>query len=69
MPYPRTMDKTAADLIQQLLVLNPVQRLGVGEPGSNLDYKTLKSHAFFKGIDWAKLEAGLIDPNISDELL
>ena len=29
-PYPRTMDKDVADLIQNLIVLNPLERLGVG---------------------------------------
>lgn len=41
-PYPRTMDKDAADLIQKLIVLNPLERLGVGEEGTLLDFDHLK---------------------------
>lgn len=51
-PYPDTMDKDAKDLIQKLIVLNPLERLGVGEPGSDLDYQHLKNHPFFSGINW-----------------
>ena len=52
------MDKDAKDLVQKLLVLNPLERLGVGEPGTDLDYSNLKKHKFFKGINWEKLESG-----------
>ena len=54
------MDKDAKDLVQKLLVLNPLERLGVGEPGTDLDYSNLKKHKFFKGINWEKLESGQI---------
>ena len=50
--YPRTMDKNGANLIQKLIVLNPLERLGIGEPGTDLDFHSLKNHPFFKGIDW-----------------
>jgi len=50
-------------------VLNPLERLGVGEPGTDLDYASMKRHPFFNGIDWDKLLAGKVDPNISEDLI
>eukprot|EP00347_Sterkiella_histriomuscorum_P012122 403369810 len=45
----------ARDLITKLLQKDPTKRLGTGEPGSDTDYHTLKSHPYFKGIDFEKL--------------
>ena len=42
--YPRQMNKLAVDLVEKLIVLDPLQRLGVGEPGTPLDFASFKSH-------------------------
>ena len=39
----------AVSLIDKLLQLNPLERLGAGAKGSSLDFEALKSHEFFKG--------------------
>jgi hypothetical protein len=31
------------------------KRIGAGQPGSDLEYEALKSHPFFKGINFKKL--------------
>ena len=49
----------AKDLITKILVKDPSKRLGAGEPGTEYDISHLKSHPFFKGINWSKL------PNIT----
>ena len=36
--------------------LQPEKRLGAGQPGTDNDYEHLKSHPFFKGINFKKLE-------------
>ena len=42
----------AKDLINKILVKDPLKRLGAGEPGSEYDINHLKSHPFFNGIDY-----------------
>ena len=49
------MPVEAVDLIDKLLTLNPLERLGYGPPGSDNDYDALKNHSFFKGVDFAKI--------------
>jgi protein-serine/threonine kinase len=46
--YPSFLDKHAKDFMQKLLVLNPIERLGSGPNGTN----DIKSHPYFKGINW-----------------
>ena len=57
----------AKNLIAKLLKLDPKERLGAGCAGSNNDYKALKSHPFFKGIDFEKLHE--IEIPIKEELV
>jgi serine/threonine protein kinase len=45
------------DLIHQLLKENPSDRIGSGGLGSNNDFSALKSHPFFKGINFDKLHS------------
>jgi len=56
----------AKAIIWELLQQNPNKRLGVGKDG----FKRLKKHAWFKGFDWAALQAGKIKapyvPTIKD---
>ena len=47
-----SMSDEAKDLITRLLQVDPYRRLGAGKPGGSNDYKALKSHPFFKGIDF-----------------
>ena len=40
------------DIINHLLNLEPTERLGAGPPGSDNDFRALKSHPFFANIKW-----------------
>jgi len=66
--YPNNMPLEAVDLIDKLMHLNPLKRLGVGEKGSGLDFEALKSHEFFKGLNFKRIEEGLIKPPIPVEM-
>jgi len=56
--FPNNMPVEAVDLIDKLLDLNPLKRLGYGPPGSDNDYDALKNHSFFKGVNFAKIQSG-----------
>ena len=58
MVFPNNMPVEAVDLIDKLLNLNPLKRLGYGPPGSDNDYDALKNHSFFKGVNFAKIQSG-----------
>ena len=45
------------DIIDKLLQVNPIKRLGAGRPGSSNDLRALKSHAYFDGIDFSRLDS------------
>ncbi|KAJ7502788.1 kinase-like protein [Mycena galericulata] len=47
--------KKAKDLVQKLLVHDPLKRLGAGPRGSPNDPSALKSHMFFASISWTSL--------------
>ncbi|XP_042014863.1 3-phosphoinositide-dependent protein kinase 2-like isoform X1 [Salvia splendens] len=49
--FPNYFSEAARDLIDKLLDIDPSQRLGAGPNG----YLALKSHPFFKGVDWINL--------------
>ena len=53
--FPDGFDEQAKDLVQELFVKSPSERLGAGEPGSSNDMKTLKAHPFFASVDWTTL--------------
>ena len=53
---PAFMSAEAADLCAKLLVREPTARLGYGGGAE------IKRHAFFRGIDWAKLERVELEP-------
>ena len=46
---------SAKDLILKLLVAEPKDRLGGGDPGTETDMEHLKKHPFFKKINWNNL--------------
>ena len=52
---PDGFDEQAKDLVQELLVKSPSERLGAGELGSPNDMKALKAHPFFASVNWATL--------------
>ncbi|KAK6144698.1 hypothetical protein DH2020_021518 [Rehmannia glutinosa] len=63
--FPNYFSAEARDLIDQLLDIDPSRRPGAGPDG----YASLKSHPFFKGIDWTNLRAGTppklaLDPRV-----
>jgi serine/threonine protein kinase len=49
--YPDAFPADARELVDRLLVLDPTQRLGTGAEG----VAEIKAHAFFRGVDWARL--------------
>jgi len=53
--FPDDFDPVARDLIENLFIKDPSRRLGAGPQGSGTDYKALKRHPFFEGIDWKNL--------------
>ena len=66
--FPPDVNQVAINLISQLLNVNPKKRLGSGEE----DAQKIKSHPYFKGIDWEKyankeIEAPFI-PELDDEM-
>ncbi|XP_070610831.1 ribosomal protein S6 kinase-like 1 [Erythrolamprus reginae] len=50
---PETLSQPASSLLSELLQYDPKQRLGSGENGAN----KIKSHVFFKSIQWNKMVA------------
>ncbi|CAI2163258.1 6542_t:CDS:2 [Funneliformis geosporum] len=50
--FPEGFPPVARDLVQKLLVLNPLERLG---SGGQVGIDQLKAHPFFNGIDWDAL--------------
>ena len=62
-PFPSHISPEAKDLISKLLDVNPKTRLGSGVNGS----KNIKSHIFFKNMDWDLLEQKHIEPPYKPE--
>jgi serine/threonine protein kinase len=62
-PFPSYISPEAKDLISKLLDVNPKTRLGSGVNGS----KNIKSHVFFKNINWELLEQKHIEPPYKPE--
>ncbi|RYO87172.1 hypothetical protein DL766_003990 [Monosporascus sp. MC13-8B] len=58
---PYFLGPDAKDLLTRLLNKNPTKRLGANMPK---DLQTIKSHRFFKKIDWKKLAARELEPPI-----
>ncbi|KAL0580335.1 serine/threonine protein kinase [Marasmius crinis-equi] len=60
--FPESFDEQAKDLVQKLLVRDPLKRLGAGEKGEENDVAALRSHSFLSGIDWENLWTGPAPP-------
>ena len=58
--YPAHFTDDAMSLINQLLSPKATRRLGVVKGGVG----KIKQHAFFKGLDWGKLESRDVPPPI-----
>ncbi|RYP40262.1 hypothetical protein DL767_001805 [Monosporascus sp. MG133] len=58
---PYFLGPDAKDLLTRLLNKNPAKRLGANMPK---DLQTIKSHRFFKKIDWKKLATRELEPPI-----
>ncbi len=55
MIFPSDMEPEAKNLIDRMLDLDPVNRIGCGPPGSDNSFSMIKSHPFFDGIDFRTL--------------
>ncbi|CAG7821855.1 unnamed protein product, partial [Allacma fusca] len=67
-PIPDELSPNVKDFISKLLIKDPRQRLG----GGPRDAEEIKSHPFFKGLNWTHLAEKRIPapfvPHIRDEL-
>lgn len=50
--WPDKMDKDCKNLIDRLLVIEPMDRLGAGRSGSGCSYEDLMFHPFFRDVNW-----------------
>ena len=62
------MPEEAKDLIERLLRLKPIERLGAGEPGSPNDLQQLLRHPYFKTVDLPNLHLLKVQMGLPSEL-
>uniref|UniRef100_A0A672NSF6 non-specific serine/threonine protein kinase n=1 Tax=Sinocyclocheilus grahami TaxID=75366 RepID=A0A672NSF6_SINGR len=63
-PFPSIIGRLAQDLLRRLLVKDPHKRLGSGPRGA----EEIKSHAFFKGLNWSDLAEKKVQSPFRPEL-
>ncbi|GAB6025883.1 hypothetical protein CHUAL_011858 [Chamberlinius hualienensis] len=51
--FPAGFNSHARDLIRRLLVIDPNQRIGMQD--ENCNYRSIKSHLFYNGLDWTDI--------------
>lgn len=56
--YPRWLSKEAASMLSLLFIRNPKERLGMPDCSAG----PIRSQAFYKNIDWDRLELKQVDP-------
>ena len=67
--WPDDLDPLIKDLVQQLLRIEPMERLGAGLEGSGRTFKELKLHPFFKGVEWDTISSNNELPFDKNELI
>jgi len=53
--FPEGFDPEAKDLVQRLIVRDPMERLGAGPSGSDISMQALRNHPFLSSINWQTL--------------
>lgn len=51
-PADANLSDTTKDVIDKLLQVNPIKRIGAGRPGSDNDLRALKAHPYFENTDF-----------------
>jgi 3-phosphoinositide dependent protein kinase-1 len=64
--WPSDIDPKCKDLINKLLHLEPMKRLGAGRPGSGNSYEDLMLHPFFEGVNWLTIGTDPIPYDIEE---
>jgi 3-phosphoinositide dependent protein kinase-1 len=66
MMWPKNLDSNLKDLIDKMLVVEPLKRLGMGKIGSGYAYTDLMSHPFFEGINWETISKDPVPYDINE---
>ena len=67
--WPSDLNPLIKNLVQELLVIEPMERLGAGLEGSKWTFKELKAHPFFKGVNWDQISTSNDLPFNTEDIL